>query len=138
MTSWKMDKTLAACAFACLLVGGACITDGPAVLYAVVNTAVPDTTSDEQIGLSGYVERTPQQQDAITVITVTGGAITAVDTANLHGIFTVHIPLLIDADNHLSLTASDNTGAQSASAWQRTVVHRSAAPAASSELARRR
>ena len=129
-----MYKTLAACALACLLAGGACITDGPAVLYVVVNTAVPDTTSDEQIGLSGYVERTPQQQDAITVITVTGGAITAVDTVNLHGLFTVHVPLLIDDDNHLSLTARDNTGAQSTSAWQRTVVHRSAAPATSSEL----
>ena len=129
-----MDKTLAVCALACLLVGGACITDGPAVLYAVVNTAVPDTTSDEQIGLSGYVERTPQKQDAIIVVTVTGGAITVVDTVNLHGLFTVHVPLLIDDDNHLSLTASDNTGAQSTSTWQRTVVHRSAAPATSSEL----
>ena len=129
-----MDKTLAACAFAYLLVGGACLTDGPAVLYAVVNTTVPDTTSDEQIGLDGYVERTPQKQDAIIVVTVTGGAVTAMDTVNLHGQFTIHVPLLIDDDNHLSLTASDDTGAQTAHTWQRTVVHRSAVPAASSEL----
>lgn len=126
-----MYKTLAICAFTFLLVGGACITDGPAVLYTVVNTAVPDTTSDEQIGLSGYVERTPQKQDAIIVITVTGGAITAVDTASLHGLFTVNVPLLIDVENHLSLSASDNTGAQTVSAWQRTVVQQSAAPNAS-------
>ena len=127
-----MRKTLVACAFGCLLVGVACITEGPAVLFAVVNTSVPDTTSDQQIGLSGYVERTPQKQDVITVITVTGGAITAVDTANLHGLFTVTVPLLIDADNNLSLTASDNSGAQTTTAWQRTIVQRTAVPAASS------
>ena len=126
-----MKKTLAICAFACFLVGNACITEGPAVLYAVVNSSVPDTTADQQIGLSGYVERTPQKQDAITVVTVTGGAITAIDTTNLHGLFTIHVPLLIDAENHLSLTARDNTGAQTTAAWQRTVVHRSAAPALS-------
>ena len=126
-----MNRTLAACAFACLLVAGACITEGPAVLYVVVSSAVPDTTSDQQIGLGGYVERTPQDQNAIIVVTVTGGAITVADTANLHGVFTVTVPLMIDADNHLSLTARDNSGAQSTSAWERTVVHRSAAPAAS-------
>lgn len=129
-----MNKTLAACALACLLVGGACITDGPAVLYAVVETIVPDTTSDEQVGLSGYVERTPQKQDVIIVVTVTGGAITVMDTLNLHGQFTVHVPLLIDADNHLSLTASDDTGAQTAYTWQRTIVQQSAVPAASPEF----
>ena len=126
-----MNKTLMACAFACLLVGGACITEGPAVLYVVVTSTVPDTTSDQQLGLSGYVERTPQKPDAITVVTVTGGAITATGTVNLHGLFTVNVPLLIDDENHLSLTASDNSGAQTTSAWEKTVVHRSAVPAAS-------
>jgi len=129
-----MNRTLAACVFACLLVASACITEGPAVLYAVVNSAVPDTTSEPQIGLSGYVERTPQDQDAIMVVTVTGGAITVADTANLHGLFTVTVPLLIDADNHLSLTARDDSGAETTSAWERTVVHRSAAPAAFSQF----
>ena len=44
-----MKKTLAAFALACLLVGGACITEGTAVLYVVVNTAVPDTTKNMRI-----------------------------------------------------------------------------------------
>jgi len=62
------------------------------------------------------------QESAIFVVTVTGGAVTAVDTANLHGLFTVTVPLTTNADNHLSLTARDNTGASTTSAWERTVV----------------
>ncbi len=123
-----LKKSLAVCAMTCLLVGAACITGGGPVLYVVVNPPVPDTTSDAQLGISGEVHRTPQQQDAILVVTVTGGAITAIDTTNLHGLFTVTVPLKTNADNHLSLTAHDNTGATTAGAWERTIVHVDAPP----------
>jgi hypothetical protein len=123
-----MRKSIAILAVACLLAGFACLTGDDAVLYVVVNTVVPDTTSDAQLGISGEVYRTPQKQESIKVITVTGGAITVVDTANLHGLFTVTVPLSTNAANHLSLTARDNTGAETAGAWERTVVHRDSVP----------
>ena len=126
-----MNKSLAACAIACLVVGAACITEAEGVLYLTVDTDVPDTTSQGQLALAGQFVRTPARQDLVTVIRVTGGAVTAVDTANLHGLFSVNVPLLTNSDNHLSLTASDNTGAQTTGPWERTVVHRDAAPAAS-------
>jgi hypothetical protein len=123
-----LKKFMAVCATACLLIGATCLTGGDPVIYVVVNSPIPDTTSDEQLGISGYIERTPQLQDAITVISVTGGAITAVDTATLHGLFTVTVPLSTNVDNHLSLTALDNTGASTTRAWERTVVHVDAPP----------
>ena len=120
----KMLKRLIACGTAAiLLVGTACLTEGDPVLYVVVNSFVPDTTSEPQLGLSGEVHRTPQEQDAVMVVTVTGGVLTVVDTANLHGIFSLTVPLQTNAENDLSLTAHDNTGATTTGPWQRTVVH---------------
>jgi len=126
-----MNKSITACAIACLVAGTACITEAAGVLFLSVDTAVPDTTSLGQLALAGQVVRTPARQDLVTVIRVTGGAVTAVDTVNLHGLFSVNVPLLTNSDNHLSLTASDNTGARTTGPWERTVVHLDAAPAAS-------
>ena len=106
-----------------LLIGAACLTDGDAVLYVVVTSPVPDTTSSMQVGITGEVFRTPQKESAILVVTVTGGAITAIDTASLHGLFTVTVPLLTNATNDLELTGHDDTGATTAGPWRHTVVH---------------
>ena len=108
---------------ALLAIGAACLTEGDPVLYIVVSSTVPDTTSETQLGISGEVRRTPQQRGAVMAVTVTGGAFPAVDTASMHGLFTVTVPLLANSDNDLSLTAADNTGATTTSAWRRTVVH---------------
>jgi len=71
----------------------------------------PDTTYDQQIQLAGEVIRVPPVQAAILVVTVTGGVATAVDTANLHGLFSVTIPLITNTVNHLEVNAHDNLGA---------------------------
>jgi hypothetical protein len=107
----------------CLVLGAACLTGDDPILYVVVNSPVADTTSDAQVGIGGEVHRSPQLEAAILVVTVTGGAITVVDTANLHGLFTLTVPLTTNAENHLSLTAQDNTGASSVGPWEKTVVH---------------
>lgn len=123
-----LKKSMAACAIASLFFGAACLTDAEAVLYVVINHSIPDTTSDAQLGIGGEVFRTPQQQDAILVVTVTGGLITVADTANLHGIFSITVPLATNEVNHLSLTAADNTGASTTGALQWAVVHVDAPP----------
>ena len=117
-----LNKIAAVCASVSLLLGAACLTGDDAVLFVAVDPAVPDTTSDLQVGLTGEVWRTPQQESAILVVTVTGGAITVIDTATLHGLFSVTVPLTTNAANYLSLTAHDNTGATTTGPWQRTVV----------------
>ena len=115
-----------ALAIGCLLVGTACISDADPVLYLSLERALPDTTSAQQLTLSGEVTRVPARQGLITVVRVTGGAIPAVDTASLHGLFTVNVALLVDSDNNLEITASDNTGAQTVGPYTRTVVQQSA------------
>jgi hypothetical protein len=82
----------------------------------------PDTTYDEVVELSGSVVRVPPKDDAILVVTVTGGVITAVDTANLHDLFTVSIPLNTNQENFLVATATDNLGATMTSPRTWTVV----------------
>jgi len=126
-----MKKSNLAAAVACMLVGAACITEADGVLFLSVDTVVPDTTAQEQLTLAGQIVRTPARQGLITVVKVSGGAVTAVDTATLHGLFSVNVPLLTNSDNHLSLTASDNTGAQTTGPWLRTVVQREPAPSTS-------
>ncbi|MEJ2237091.1 MAG: hypothetical protein P8X82_02240 [Gemmatimonadales bacterium] len=56
------------------------------------------------------------------LVTVTGGVITAVDTANLHDLFTVSIPLNTNQENFLVATATDNLGATMTSPRTWTVV----------------
>jgi hypothetical protein len=133
-----MNKRITAFAFVCMFVGAACVTEADGVLFLSVDTVVPDTTSLEQLVLAGQVVRTPARQGLITVVRVTGGAVTAVDTVTLHGLFSVNVPLLTNSNNQLSLTASDNTGAQTTGPWLRTVVQREAAPAASSSIQEQR
>lgn len=82
----------------------------------------PDTTYDEVVELSGTVVRVPPREAAILVVTVTGGVITVVDTANLHDLFTVSIPLNTGQENFLVATATDNLGATMTSPRTWTVV----------------
>lgn len=71
----------------------------------------PDTTYDQQVWLAGEVIRVPPSQAAIMVVTVSGGVATAIDTANLHGLFEVSVPLVTNMVNHLEVNAHDNLGA---------------------------
>ncbi len=102
--------------------GIACSDDD--VLYIGNLTAIPpDTTYDEVIELAGSVVRVPPRNDAILVVTVTGGVVTVVDTANLHDLFSVSIPLNTGQTNFLEALATDNLGASMTSPRTWTVVH---------------
>ena len=113
-----------------LLTAPACITEQQGLLYfSDVTTVPPDTTSEEQVEIAGVVFRTPPRTGLITVVTATGGVLTVVDTANLHMQFSVTVPLLEDAVNYLTLTASDNSGAVAPNPATWTVVQMPAAGA---------
>ena len=100
-----------------------CITEQEAVLLVSVQTDVPDTTSADQISIEGYLQRSPERQFIITWVTVNGGLLTAVDTANTFMQFSVTVPLNADSENNLELSAADETGASTISPWRKTVVH---------------
>jgi hypothetical protein len=94
------------------------------VLFIGNFTAVPpDTTFAEVVELSGSVVRVPPRESAILVVTVTGGVVPAVDTANLHDLFTVSIPLNTGQENFLEAIATDNLGATMPTPLTWTVVH---------------
>ena len=105
-----------------------CIAERDGWILVVIESDVPDTTSADQITLEGTLQRTPERQFLITWVTVTGGLITAVDTANSFQQFSVTVPLNADAVNNLSLTAEDETGAVTTAPWTTSIVHVSAPP----------
>jgi len=104
--------------------GIGCLAESEAVLFITDLSQLPDTTYEEQTRLSGRVVRSPPAASTpiIMVVTVTGGVITVADTANLHGLFDVTIPLITNASNDLVATASDNTGSIMPNPGRWTVV----------------
>ena len=107
---------------AAALTAVACIEELDGFLFLNVSAFPPDTTFNETVELAGSVVRTPARTDLLYIVTVTGGALTVSDTANLHGLFSVTIPLTTDAENHLIATASDGVGSATPSPWKKTVV----------------
>ena len=111
----------------CLLVtatGVACLAESEGLLFITDLSELPDTTYEEQVRLSGQVVRSPPAANTpiIMVVTVTGGVIPVADTANLHGLFDVTIPLNTNQENHLVATATDNTGSIMPNPGRWTVV----------------
>ncbi|UCG85532.1 MAG: hypothetical protein JSW71_16585 [Gemmatimonadota bacterium] len=115
-------------AIICLLVaatGIGCVTNPErGILLLTDLSQLPDTTYEEQVSLSGRVVRSPPMANIplIMVVTVTGGATTVADTANLNGLFDVTIPLVTNADNDLVATATDNAGSTMPDPGRWTVV----------------
>jgi hypothetical protein len=101
---------------------GIACSDDDILLIGNLTAVPPDTTFDEVVELSGSVVRVPPSASAIMVVTVTGGVVPAVDTANLHDLFTVTIPLNTNTENFLVATATDNLGATMTTPRSWTVV----------------
>ena len=105
------------------LIAVACIEELDGFLYlGNFSSFPPDTTFNETVELAGSVVRTPARTDLLYIVTVTGGALTVSDTANLHGLFAVTIPLQVGLDNNLIATASDGVGSSTPSPWTKTVT----------------
>ncbi len=98
---------------AVVLLAVACITEKEGQIFIILNTQPPDTTSDPDVTIAGEAFRDPRRTDPTVVVTITGGLATVVDTTNPFRLFEVTVPLVRNAKNRLSFSASDNTGAVS-------------------------
>ena len=130
-------KRLFAYGIAVVFLAVGCIQELQGFLVIVLTQEPPDTTSALQVTIAGEVGRNPKRQFLTTVVTVTGGAATAVDTTDDFKLFSVTVPLVPDTANVLSITASDNTGATMTGPLVRTVVQQSAPLAPPSDRAGR-
>ncbi len=115
-------KRITLLGLAAALTAVACIEELDGFLFLNVSAFPPDTTFNETVELAGSVVRTPARTGLLYIVTVTGGASTVSDTASLHGLFSVTIPLTVDEDNNLIATASDGIGSPSPSPWTKTVT----------------
>jgi hypothetical protein len=94
-----------------VMAAGLACSDNDILFLSNFTAQPPDTTYDQQVQLAGEAIRVPPLQAAILVVTVRGGVATVSDTANLHGLFSLTIPLVTNTVNHLEATAHDNLGA---------------------------
>ena len=104
-------KHVVVVSIAVVLLAVACITEKEGQIFIILDTRPPAVTSDPDITISGQAFRDPPRVNPIVVVTVTGGLSTAVDTTNSSRLFEVTVPLVRNAENRLSFSASDNTGA---------------------------
>ena len=89
----------------------ACFEEPSTFISINYSTTPPATTSDSSVQIAGEAVRSPPQQGLITVITVSGGATTVVDTTTSFQLFNTDVPLVIGATNRLLVSAADNSGA---------------------------
>ncbi len=115
-------KRITLLGLAAALTAVACIEELDGVLYLNISAFPPDTTFNETVELAGSVVRTPVRNGLLYIVTVTGGELTVSDTARLHGLFSVTVPLKIGEDNNLTATASDGVGSPTPSPWKKTVT----------------
>ncbi len=111
--------------FGAAILFAACFED-PSTLISINYSATPPaTTSDSSVQLAGEAFRSPPRQGLITVITVSGGAVTVFDTANTFQLFDIDVPLVIGATNRLLVSAADNSGATTNGQREFVVVQQS-------------
>jgi Bacterial Ig-like domain/Bacterial Ig domain len=93
----------------------ACGSDvtGPGALTLTLNGPPPSVTDAAAFPISGQVTRTPAAADQIVVVTATGGLNAVSDTAAADGAFALSVTLALNAENNLSITASDQSGSTS-------------------------
>lgn len=90
-----------------------CISEPQGQLFIILDAQPPAVTSDPDVTITGQAFRDPQRTDPTVVVTVTGGLSTVVDTTDSFTFFSVTVPLVRNAENRLSFSAKDNTGAVS-------------------------
>jgi len=122
-----MKKSLFTLAAAALL-GSACIEELEGFLYFNWDAVPDDTVSTTEVQIAGQVVRTPPRQGLITLVTAQGGASTVVDTVSDFGLFDFNVPLVLNAENQITVAAEDNTGATTPNPRTFVVVHRDAMP----------
>jgi hypothetical protein len=82
----------------------------PGALVITLNGPPPALTTSTTLALSGQVTRTPPAPGQDIVVTVTGGTSPVSDTAAVDGSFGFNVGLTANAQNNLSVTASDLSG----------------------------
>lgn len=90
--------------------GAGCLTSDRANLFFSDVVPPPDSTTDNEVTISGIVVRSPPRQGLTIVVQVTGGADTARTLAGALGVFLIEVPLQRDTVNRLLMTADDGTG----------------------------
>ena len=110
-------------AFAALFCA-ACIEELEGFLYFNWTHTPEDTVSTVEVRIAGQVVRTPPRQGLITVVTAQGGATSVADTVSDFGLFDFDVPLTLNAENQITVSATDNTGATSPEPRTFVVVHR--------------
>ena len=112
------------------MVVAACVTEASGLLFINFTTTPPSVTTDSVVQIAGEVVRTPNRQGILTVVTVTGGAETTIDTTNNFLLFLVDVPLNLGATNRLVVTARDTSGATTASEREFMVAQENPSPLA--------
>ncbi|HET7038636.1 MAG TPA: Ig-like domain-containing protein [Gemmatimonadales bacterium] len=82
----------------------------PGALVITLNGPPPSLTTSTTLAISGQVTRTPPAPEQDIVVTVTGGTSPVSDTAAVDGSFAFNVGLTANAQNNLSVTASDLSG----------------------------
>ena len=111
--------------FGAAILLAACFEDPSTFIHINYNTMPPATTTDSSVQLAGEAVRSPPQQGLITVITVSGGAVTVFDTTNTFQLFAIDVPLVSGATNRLLVSAADNSGATTNGQREFVVVQQS-------------
>lgn len=106
-------KHIVVLSVAVVLLAVACISEPEGQLFIIIDGRPPAVTSNPNVTIAGQAWRDPARKDPTVVVTVTGGLSTAVDTTNGFRLFSVTVPLVRNAENRLSFSATDNTGAVS-------------------------
>lgn len=94
----------------------ACGSDGvtePGALTITLNGPPPSVTNAAAFPMSGQVTRTPAAADQVIVVTATGGVSAVSDTAAADGSFGFTVTLAPNAQNSLSISATDQSGSAS-------------------------
>lgn len=98
---------------ACLLTAVSLLACSEPGTLVITLGGVPTTTAATHVSISGVVSRVPAQETQI-IVTSSGGAAPASDTASADGSFTLPVSLVANAVNTIVLTAQDGTGSVSA------------------------
>jgi hypothetical protein len=89
--------------------GSEAVTTEPGALTITLNGPPPTLTNAGVLQITGQVTRTPAA-DLPVVVTATGGPNAVSDTATASGAFALSVGLTLNAQNSLSISASDGSG----------------------------